>query len=257
MGCAPDTFLAGGHQHCRHLVDEGAIGRLVAAFGTVAGHGPDAYHANPHFFYENGAGPMLDQGVYIITALLPLFGRVETVSARAQIGIPDRTVLTEPRYGEKIEVQTPTPPGVRPGVRGGRHGQPDDQLGDLGLQAAGDGGVRDRGHPAAAALEPLRGGVRPVPAGAGGRRLAGHGDRAPLRRRFLARPGGGGRWPPRCWRAGRTAPRASAPTTCWKSWEGVVRSAATDAPQAMTTPYTRPEPFAAGLREGELDRPGC
>ena len=34
--------------------------------------------------------------------------------------------------------------------------------------------------------------------------------------------------------------------------EGVVRSAATDAPQAMTTPYTRPEPFAAGLREGEL-----
>ena len=72
VGCAPDTFLAGGHQHCRHLIDEGAIGRLVAAFGTVAGHGPDAYHANPHFFYEKGAGPMLDQGVYIITALLPL-----------------------------------------------------------------------------------------------------------------------------------------------------------------------------------------
>ncbi len=108
VGCAPDTFLAGGHQHSRQLVEAGTIGRPLAAFGTVCGHGPDAYHANPHFFYEEGAGPMLDQGVYVITALLPLFGRVKTVSARAQIGITDRTVLSEPRFGEKIDVQTPT-----------------------------------------------------------------------------------------------------------------------------------------------------
>jgi predicted dehydrogenase len=108
VGCAPDTFLAGGHQHSRQLIESGRIGRVLAAFGVVSGHGPDAYHANPHFFYEDGAGPMLDQGVYVITALLPLFGRVKTVSARAQIGITDRTVLTEPRFGEKIQVQTPT-----------------------------------------------------------------------------------------------------------------------------------------------------
>ncbi|MFT5377427.1 MAG: putative dehydrogenase [Candidatus Latescibacterota bacterium] len=108
VGCAPDTFLAGAHQHCRQLIETGSIGQAVAAFGTVCGHGPDAYHANPHFFYEEGAGPMLDQGVYVITALLPLLGRVKTVSARAQIGIDDRTVLSEPRFGEKIEVKTPT-----------------------------------------------------------------------------------------------------------------------------------------------------
>ena len=42
---------------------------------------------------------MLDQGVYVITALLPLFGRVKMVSDRAQIGITDRTVLTDTRYG--------------------------------------------------------------------------------------------------------------------------------------------------------------
>jgi predicted dehydrogenase len=108
VGCAPDTFLAGGHQHCRQLIEQGDIGRLVAAFGAVAGHGPDAYHANPHFFYEKGAGPLLDQGVYVVTALLPLFGRVKAVSARAQIGITDRTVRTEPRFGEKIDVRTPT-----------------------------------------------------------------------------------------------------------------------------------------------------
>ncbi|MDE0447909.1 MAG: hypothetical protein OXH96_14695 [Spirochaetaceae bacterium] len=67
-----------------------------------------AYHANPHFFYEQGVGPLLDQGVYVITALLPLFGRVKAVSARAQVGITDRTVRTEPRFGERIDVQTPT-----------------------------------------------------------------------------------------------------------------------------------------------------
>ena len=108
VGCAPDTFLAGAQQQCRQLVESGAIGRPVAAFGAVSGHGPDAYHANPHFFYEEGAGPMLDQGVYVITALLPLFGRVKTVSARAQIGVTARTVLTEQRFGEKIGIKTPT-----------------------------------------------------------------------------------------------------------------------------------------------------
>ena len=118
VDCTPDTFLTWGHQRCRHLVDGGAVGRLVAAFGTVAGHGPDAYHANPHFFYEQGAGPLLDQGVYVITALKPLIGRVKTVSARAQVGIADRTVLTDPRFEESIDVQDPHPPCMRAGVRG-------------------------------------------------------------------------------------------------------------------------------------------
>ena len=36
--------------------------------------------------------------------------------------------------------------------------------------------------------------------------------------------------------------------------QGVVRSAASDVPVAMTTPYEKPQPFAERLREGELDR---
>ena len=47
---------------------------------------------------------MLNQRVYIIIALLPLFGRIKTVSARAQIGIAGRSMLTEERLGEKIDV---------------------------------------------------------------------------------------------------------------------------------------------------------
>src|SRR5690606_28319779 len=31
IGCAPDTFLGGAHQQARALIDEGTIGRVVAA----------------------------------------------------------------------------------------------------------------------------------------------------------------------------------------------------------------------------------
>ena len=251
VGCAPDTFLAGGHQHCRQLIDEGAIGRLVAAFGTVAGHGPDAYHANPHFFYEKGAGPMLDQGVYIITALLPLFGRVETVSARAQIGIPDRTVLTEPRYGEKIAVQTPT-----------------HLVCALEFAAGGMANLMISWEIWASKLPMME-----VYGTEGTLRLPhwnhyeaefdlyrqGPAD-ADWQAMVTGRPYAGGSWRglgvaemAAALLAGRPH-RASGERAnhVLEIMEGVVRSAATDAPQAMTTPYTRPEPFAAGLREGEL-----
>ena len=35
IGCAPDTFLGGGHQTARALVDAGAIGRPVAGTATL------------------------------------------------------------------------------------------------------------------------------------------------------------------------------------------------------------------------------
>ena len=40
VGGAPDTFLGGGLQTCRKLIDEGWIGRPVAASAFMMGHGP-------------------------------------------------------------------------------------------------------------------------------------------------------------------------------------------------------------------------
>ena len=62
VGCAPDTFLGGGLQTCRALLDEGVIGTPVAATAFVLGHGPEAWHPDPDFFYKVGAGPMFDVG---------------------------------------------------------------------------------------------------------------------------------------------------------------------------------------------------
>ena len=47
VGCAPDTFLGGGHQTCRTLIDGGALGSVVAgtAFFMCPGH--ERWHPNP------------------------------------------------------------------------------------------------------------------------------------------------------------------------------------------------------------------
>ncbi len=62
VGCAPDTFLGGGHQTARKAIDDGAIGRPVAgtAFFMCPGH--ERWHPAPGFYYLRGGGPMLDMG---------------------------------------------------------------------------------------------------------------------------------------------------------------------------------------------------
>ena len=58
VGCAPDTFMGGGLQTCRKLIDDGWIGEPVAATAFMLGHGPEGWHPDPDFFYQQGAGPM-------------------------------------------------------------------------------------------------------------------------------------------------------------------------------------------------------
>jgi predicted dehydrogenase len=108
VGCAPDTFLGGGLQTSRKLIDDGWIGRPVAAVAFFTGHGPEAWHPNPEFFYKFGAGPMLDLGPYYLTALVHLLGPVKRVTGSAQISFPQRLITSEPFYGTQIEVEVPT-----------------------------------------------------------------------------------------------------------------------------------------------------
>lgn len=108
VGCAPDTFLGGGLQTCRHLIDAGEIGHPVAATAFFMGHGPESWHPNPDFFYKRGAGPMFDLGPYYLSALVHLLGPVERVSGSARISFPERIATSEARHGQRIEVEVPT-----------------------------------------------------------------------------------------------------------------------------------------------------
>jgi predicted dehydrogenase len=108
VGCAPDTFLGGGLQTCRKLIDDGWIGQPVAATAFMMSHGPESWHPNPDFFYAEGAGPLFDMGPYYLTALVSLLGPVTAVSGVAKASFAERTITGPVRYGEKFPVETPT-----------------------------------------------------------------------------------------------------------------------------------------------------
>jgi predicted dehydrogenase len=108
VGCAPDTFLGGGLQTCRQLIDSGAIGRPFAANAMMLKAGPERHHPNPDFFYQAGGGPLFDMGPYYLTALVSLLGAVRKLTGMAEITHPFRTITSPQRYGEKIKVETPS-----------------------------------------------------------------------------------------------------------------------------------------------------
>jgi predicted dehydrogenase len=99
VGSAPDTFLGGGFQTCRKLLDDGWIGAPISATAIVMGRGPEKWGQAP-FFYDYGAGPMLDLGPYYITALVHLFGPAKSVAAMTKKGSEYRTFADQvaPQY---------------------------------------------------------------------------------------------------------------------------------------------------------------
>ena len=108
VGCAPDTFLGGGLQTSRKLIDDGWIGRPVAATAFMVGHGHEYRHPDPAFFYKAGGGPMLDMGPYYITALIHLLGPVTRVTGSSKITFPQRVITSKPKYGDVIDVDVTT-----------------------------------------------------------------------------------------------------------------------------------------------------
>jgi predicted dehydrogenase len=108
VGCAPDTFLGGGQQTCRKLIDDGWIGTPVAAVAFMASHGPEGWHPNPDFFYQVGGGPMFDMGPYYLTALINLLGPVKRATGSTRISFPERIATSEQHRGRRLAVEVPT-----------------------------------------------------------------------------------------------------------------------------------------------------
>jgi predicted dehydrogenase len=108
LGCAPDTFLGAGLQTCRQVLDSGVIGEPLAANALFLGAGPESWHPRPQVFYQPGAGPLLDVGVYYVTALVALLGPVASVTGRARISRARRLITSEPLKGTWMDVTVPT-----------------------------------------------------------------------------------------------------------------------------------------------------
>ena len=107
-GAAPDTFLGGGHQTARKLIDDGWIGEPVACTAFMQCHGHESWHPSPEFYYKEGGGPMFDMGPYYLTDLVQLLGPVARVSGSTKKSFETRTITSERLYGTEIKVDVPT-----------------------------------------------------------------------------------------------------------------------------------------------------
>jgi predicted dehydrogenase len=108
VGSAPDTFLGGGHQTARKLIDDGAIGQVVGGSVFFGCPGHERWHPAPGFYYLRGGGPMLDMGPYYITDLINLLGPIASVMGYATRPKEERIVTSQPMNGAKIPVEVAT-----------------------------------------------------------------------------------------------------------------------------------------------------
>lgn len=108
VATAPDTFLGPGLQTARRLVESGAIGTPLTALTLLQSPGPESWHPNPDFLFQDGAGPLFDLGPYYLTALVQLLGPISQVSAVTSRARAVRTVGSGPRAGQRFEVTVPT-----------------------------------------------------------------------------------------------------------------------------------------------------
>lgn len=108
IGCAPDTFLGGGIQTARKVLDDGIIGEPVAAVANLVGRGPESWHPDPEFFYQPGSGPLMDMGPYYLTALVNLLGPIKRVTGSTRVSLEERIIGSGAKKGRKLKVEIPT-----------------------------------------------------------------------------------------------------------------------------------------------------
>lgn len=108
VGCAPDTFLGARMQTMRKMIDDGWIGKPVAATAFMTCHGHENWHPNPVFHYKIGAGPLFDMGPYYVTALIALLGPAKRLCGITSKSFEKRFITSQPLAGQYIDVEVPT-----------------------------------------------------------------------------------------------------------------------------------------------------
>ncbi|MFF0952653.1 Gfo/Idh/MocA family protein [Rhizobium leguminosarum] len=109
LGSAPDTFLGAAGRHARRQMEAGAIGKPVTGTAFMMGRGMEHWHPDPSFYYQAGAGPVMDMGPYYLTMMVNLMGPIRRVQAVATSGQEERLITAEgPKQGTTFKVGTPT-----------------------------------------------------------------------------------------------------------------------------------------------------
>jgi predicted dehydrogenase len=107
--CAPATLVTARFKWLKEYVASGAIGRPTLITAQIASMGPAAwrtYTGDPTVFYKRGVGPLIDTGVYMLTAMTGILGPAKRVAAMGGIAIPERKILIPRFEGRTAKVET-------------------------------------------------------------------------------------------------------------------------------------------------------
>jgi predicted dehydrogenase len=103
LACAPATLLLPTAQRWQHLLRQGAIGG--ATFARAQLLAPpiwDDFSPDQVWYFAAGSGPLLDGGVYALTALTGLFGPALRVSAMARTIMSEHVIGNGPAAGQRF-----------------------------------------------------------------------------------------------------------------------------------------------------------
>ena len=109
IGNAPDTFLGGGNQKSKEILEKNFIGKINLGNIIFAYPGVQSYHPNPEpWFAKKEGGPVIDMGPYYLTALVNLLGPAKQVWGSFMWNRKKRIIGIGPRKGKSIKVLCPT-----------------------------------------------------------------------------------------------------------------------------------------------------
>ena len=109
IGNAPDTFLGGGNQKSKEILEKNFIGKINLGNIIFAYPGVQSYHPNPEpWFAKKEGGPVIDMGPYYLTALVNLLGPAKQVWGSFIWNKKRRIIGIGPRKGKSIKVLCPT-----------------------------------------------------------------------------------------------------------------------------------------------------
>jgi predicted dehydrogenase len=104
---APAITISAFMVDLRRLIAGGAIGRVTHARAQFSTFGPAGwleYTSDPTWFYQEGAGPLVDLGVYMLHMLTELLGPARRLAALSGISVPTRAIQAGPATGKEIAV---------------------------------------------------------------------------------------------------------------------------------------------------------
>jgi predicted dehydrogenase len=106
LACAPVILLLPTVRRWQHLLYQGTIGRVTFARAQLlAPANWDDFSADQVWYFAAGSGPLMDGGVYALTALTGLLGPALRVSAMAGTIISEHVIGHGPAAGRRLRTE--------------------------------------------------------------------------------------------------------------------------------------------------------